>query len=75
MEHYGAPPAATGYNYYAIRRALETDLAEAFTRTMMRERFPDVSESTLTRVLRDLKQEGIIARHGRGRNCYWEKVT
>lgn len=75
VSHYGTPPETTGGSYYAIRHTLETEFPVELTKAMMRERFPNVPEATLNRVLRDLKKEGIIERIGMGKNCYWVKRT
>jgi len=40
----------------------------------MRQAFPDVPDTTLQRVLRDLKKEGRIESQGRGKKSYWKKT-
>jgi hypothetical protein len=74
VAEYGIPPETGGGSYYEIRQAVETDLPEKFTKTMLREAFPDVPEYTIQRVLRDLKKEGNIESHGRGKKSCWSKI-
>lgn len=74
VESYGEAPEAHGGIYYDIRRAIAEDLPPRFTRSMIRDLFADVPESTLTRVLLALKREGLIIPHGRGKKAWWMKV-
>lgn len=73
VAQYGTPPETSGGSYYEIRESIESEFPHEFTIAMMRETFPDVPGSTLQRVLRDLKKEGIIKREGRGKKSYWVK--
>lgn len=45
-----------------------------FTKEDIRKKYPDVSESTLNRVLTRLKEEGIIEIIGIGRSARWIKI-
>ena len=74
VAEYGTPPLTIGGSYYEIRHAVETELPGEFTKIMLREAFPNVPEYTFQRVLRDLKKEGIIEPHGRGKKSYWSKI-
>ena len=70
---YGTPPETGGGSYYDIRHAVETDFPPEFTKALLRETFPDVPPYTLQRVLRDLKKDGLIESHKRGKKSYWIK--
>ena len=74
MTRYGTPPETTGGSYCEIRESIENEFPDEFTKAMLRESFPDVPESTLQRVLRNLKKEGTIKREGRGKKSYWVKT-
>ena len=74
MTRYGTPPETTGGSYCEIRESIENEFPDEFTKAMLRESFPDVLESTLQRVLRNLKKEGTIKREGRGKKSYWVKT-
>ena len=75
MGRYGTPPEITGGSYYEIRESIEKESPNEFTIAMLRESFPDIPEATFRRVLRDLKKEGIIEPHGRGKKSYWSKTS
>ena len=70
---YGTPPETGGGSYYEIRNAIMTEFTEKFTKAMLQERYASVPAATLHRVLRDLKKEGVIESHGRGKKSYWMK--
>ena len=74
MTRYGKTPETTGGSYYEIRESIENVFPNEFTIAMLRESFPDIPEATLQRVLRDMKKEGIIEPHGRGKKSYWSKT-
>lgn len=74
IRRYGIPPEASGGSFYVMKRALEHDFPGEFTVAAVRKAFPDVPESTVQRVLRDLKAEGVIEATGRGRASYWRKL-
>ena len=75
MTRYGKTPETTGGSYYEIRESIENEFPQEFTIAMLRETFPDIPESTLQRVLRDLKKEGVLEPHGRGKKSYWSKTS
>ena len=56
-----------------IRRFVEGRITP-FTKADVRKACPDISEATINRVLRDLRDEGIIAPSGLGRSAKWNKV-
>ncbi|WP_251672044.1 MULTISPECIES: Fic family protein [unclassified Sporosarcina] len=45
-----------------------------FTKSEIRNACPDISESTINRVLNDLKAQGTIESVGLGRNAKWKKI-
>lgn len=71
---YGTQPNFKGGVYYDIRREILEEIKDEFTLSEIREKFPDAPESTIKRVLRDLKNEGIITSMGRGKNSRWIKI-
>ena len=73
MENYGATPATQGGTFFEIRRAIKNEFPEVFSRSDIKQRFPDVSDSTITRVLNDLKRESLIRNQRRGRLSVWVK--
>ncbi|MEA1935509.1 MAG: ERCC4 domain-containing protein [Thermodesulfobacteriota bacterium] len=74
VAQYGTPPEISGGSYYEIREYIENEFPHEFTIAMLRESFPDIPEATFRRVLRDLKKEGTIQPHGRGKKSYWTKT-
>jgi len=73
VEKYGKPAVSTGGQYYEIKREIKTNFPVTFTRSMIKERFPETPETTITRVLLDLKRSGFIRCEGRGKSSYWIK--
>ncbi len=71
VEYYGEYRSATGGSYYSVRNKIINDLKEGFTFSFLRELYPNVPESTLRRVINDLKKEGLIVCNGRGKNAFW----
>lgn len=63
-----------GGMYYDIRREVLANLPEDFVIGDMREKFPDADDGTIRRVLRDLKEKGLIKSTGRGRGSRWVKI-
>lgn len=55
-----------------IRRFVEGRISP-FTKTDVRNAYPDISEATINRVLRELRDEGVIASSGLGRSAKWIK--
>ncbi|MFO7176718.1 hypothetical protein QJS77_14905, partial [Enterococcus faecium] len=55
-----------------IRRFVESRISP-FTKTDVRNACPDISEATINRVLRELRDEGVIASSGLGRSAKWIK--
>lgn len=55
-----------------IRRFVEGRISP-FTKTDVRNACPDISEATINRVLRELRDEGVIAASGLGRSAKWIK--
>lgn len=55
-----------------IRRFVEGRISP-FTKTDVRNACPDISEATINRVLRELRDEGVIASSGLGRSAKWIK--
>ncbi|MEB1807165.1 MAG: cell filamentation protein Fic, partial [Bacillaceae bacterium] len=55
-----------------IRRFVEGRIVP-FTKSDIRQACPDISEATINRVLRELRDEGIIAPSGLGRSAKWIK--
>ncbi|RMG71265.1 MAG: hypothetical protein D6710_06255, partial [Nitrospirae bacterium] len=73
VEKYGAQNKIYGGQFYEIKRVINEDFPEVFTRSMIKERFPQASESTITRVLLELKKTGSIRCKGKGKKSCWIK--
>ncbi len=71
VAQYGSKKDLKGGSYFTIKNRILTDLREGFTFSFLKELYPDVPESTLRRILNDLRQEGIILCSGRGKNARW----
>lgn len=74
IRRYGAPQESSGGTFYAMKRALEHEFPRKFAVADVRKAFPDVPESTVQRVLRDLKADGVIEAVGRGKTSYWQNI-
>jgi hypothetical protein len=74
VANYGMPPEATGGIFYEMKQIIENDFPHEFTVAMIRESFPDAPESTVRRVLRNLKADGVIEACGRGKKGSWRKT-
>ncbi len=70
---YEPSPNFRGGMYYDIRKEILDGFAKDFTISEIRERFPNAGDSTIRRVLRELKEKGNIECTGRGRNSRWIK--
>ncbi|MCR4431846.1 MAG: ERCC4 domain-containing protein [Tepidanaerobacteraceae bacterium] len=71
---YGASPGFKGGVYYDIRKYILDESHDELTVAELKDKFPDAPESTIKRVLRDLKNKGLITIMGRGRKSRWIKV-
>ncbi|NLU10832.1 MAG: hypothetical protein GXW90_07885 [Tepidanaerobacter acetatoxydans] len=71
--NYETSPNFRGGMYYDIRKEILDGFAKNFTISEIRERFPNASDSTIRRVLQELKEKDIIECTGRGRNSRWIK--
>lgn len=70
---YEPSPDFRGGMYYDIRKGILVDFPEDFAICEIREKFPNANDKTIRRVLRDLKEKGLIESTGRGRNRRWVK--
>lgn len=75
IENYGLPPAARGGIFFDIKKAIKNEFPEVFTRSDIKQRFPNVSDSTITRVLNELKRESLIKSERKGKLSVWVKAT
>ncbi len=57
-----------------IERFLRTSLSDRFTVADVREILPSTSDVHIGRLLRELKDRGVIERHGAGRGTYWMRL-
>lgn len=67
-------PAGRGSKRARIERFIETSLSDEFTVADLRTASPDASDSYITRILIDLKQQGAIERIGAGRGSKWRRL-
>lgn len=71
-DRVGLLSSATETKTVRIRRFIEGKIG-SFTKTDIRSAHPDISEATIHRVLRELRDEGMIVSTGSGRNAKWIK--
>ncbi|MTI68383.1 MAG: Fic family protein [Firmicutes bacterium] len=62
-----------GNRSFRVRQAV-TSVLGSFSKEDIRNACPDVSESTINRVFRELKKEGVIEVLGKGRNAKWKRL-
>lgn len=63
-----------GGKSHRVRRFIAESLSNEFTVADIREAAPDVSDSTIEKVLRDLKAEAVVKRVGAGRGSRWQRL-
>ncbi|MBP2073048.1 ERCC4 domain-containing protein [Thermoanaerobacterium butyriciformans] len=64
----------TGGIYYDIRKEILENIDGDFTINDLRNRFANTPDSTIRKVLNDLKKEGLIINLGRGKGSSWTKA-
>lgn len=62
-----------GNKSYRVEQAIKSTLG-TFEKEDIRNTCPDVSESTINRVFKKLKEEGVIELLGKGRNAKWKRL-
>lgn len=62
-----------GNKSYRVEQSIKRTLG-TFKKEDIRNACPDVSESTINRVFRKLKEEGVIELLGKGRNAKWKRL-
>ncbi|MBM7624266.1 Fic family protein [Sporohalobacter salinus] len=62
-----------GNKSYRVEQAIKSTLGK-FEKEDIRNACPDVSESTINRVFKKLKEEGVIELLGKGRNAKWKRL-
>lgn len=58
-----------------IEQAIIYDLPSLFTKLDVKKMFPDVSDTTIMRVLTKLKNDGYIIPLGTGRSAMWQRIV
>jgi hypothetical protein len=71
VARYDPMPRAEGIDE-RIRRTVLSGIATPFTGVALAERLPDVETKRIRRVLDQLRRDGLITRHGRGRGASWD---
>ena len=59
----------------AVRAFVRTSISDVFTVADIREAVPHIGHGQLGRVLRELKDAGVIERESLGRNASWRRLT
>ncbi len=59
----------------AVRACVRTSISDVFTVADIREAVPHIGHGQLGRVLRELKDAGVIERESLGRNASWRRLT
>jgi len=72
-DRVGLVKSKKGNKSYRVEQAVKNVLG-TFTKEDIRNACPDVSESTINRVFRKLKDEGEIEVLGKGRNAKWKRL-
>lgn len=62
-----------GNKSYRVEQAIKRTLGK-FEKEDIRKACPDVSESTINRVFKKMKEEGVIKLLGKGRNAKWKRL-
>lgn len=65
---------ASGTAMSVIEHFLRSSLSDRFTVTDIRDLLPNTSDVHIGRLLRDLRDRGIIERRGAGRGSYWTRL-
>lgn len=73
MEQYGIPKENKGGMYFDLIKKLTDEFPPEFSVSMIRENFPDIPANTIAKVLRDMKNEGMITGSGRGKERIWKR--
>lgn len=74
ISNYQTKNDFTGGIYYDIRKEILENIDGDFTINDLRNRFVNTKDSTIRKVLNDLKKESLIISHGRGKGSTWTKV-
>jgi Fic family protein len=59
----------------AVRNFVRTNISDVFTVADVRNAVPDIGDGQLGRVLRELKDAGVVERERLGRNASWRRLT
>lgn len=59
----------------AVRNFVRTSISDVFTVADVREAVPHIGHGQLGRVLRELKEAGVVERESLGRNASWRRLT
>lgn len=74
IAQYKTKASIKGGSYFTALKILTYEMPKDFTIAQLREACPNISETTLRKVLNDLRADGKIASFGNGKKSYWEKV-
>ncbi|SHE33960.1 ERCC4 domain-containing protein [Marinitoga hydrogenitolerans DSM 16785] len=75
IEKYKLPEKRKGGINYEIRNAILHELPETFKTAFLKEKFNNVSENTIRKVLNELRNEGKIVLEKHGSKSFWRKIT
>lgn len=70
---FGTVKNKKGNKSYRVEQAVKNVLG-TFTKEEIRQACPDVSDSTINRVFKKLKKEGVIEVLGKGRSAKWKRL-
>lgn len=74
FEERAAVAMASGTAMSVIEHFLRTSLSDRFTVNDIRELLPNTSDVHIGRLLRELRDRGVIERRGAGRGSYWVRL-
>lgn len=73
LENYGDNQETKGGIFYDLRKFIMNELSKDFTVETLMENFPDTSQKTITKVLKDLEKEGVISKTKQSNKVTWTK--
>jgi predicted HTH transcriptional regulator len=72
-DRVGMVKSKKGNKSYRVEQAVK-NIIGTFSKDDIRNACPDVSDSTIDRVLRQLKKDNIVEVLGKGRNAKWKRL-
>lgn len=74
IEQYSTQPETKGGIYFELKGKLMDRLPSEFTLSMIKEAFPEATQTSIRKVLNEFKKKGLIMSHRKGVKSYWKKI-